>query len=228
MKQDKDLTTLKSFNHFINSVETGLIYNWSMHYDNKNPNKRHFASIPSITKQEFESAYKWNERKKKSIKLVHNDLTLAMTYANDHTDKPELTKEICRHHLAQKEKLSFISFDSFIATVNSFHTVKINYEQWELSECTYSWWAKNFKCWHVIAICSRKGIGLNSFESIAFHLPLARNKKRGRKPNRGTAFTRTDIAAIFNDIADEVNEEESDTEEIPQTPKKPKKLKVLS
>lgn len=91
--------------------------------------------------------------------------------------------------------LFFVNFDALIDTQRKIYRTKINFEQWELSECSSYFWLKKFKCKHVISIASIKN--LCSFESIAMNLPLEPKKTRGRRKIRRTALHRDEVEENF-------------------------------
>ena len=141
------------------------------------------------------------------ISLKHGGHTLCFTVAGD-GDKI-LNKESCQKYLSDIEEYSFTSFDQLIECVTSLHLIKINDVQWQLSECSCYMWLKNFKCNHVIAVCSR--LNLCSFNSIAMNLPLAPKKSRGRMKKRNPALLRdgeVERYALDNDLTVEAFEEE--------------------
>ena len=102
-----------------------------------------------------------------------------------------IDKHICRALLLQNNECNFDTFDNLIEVQQNIYFIKLNFVQWELSECTCYYWLKNFKCKHVISIAALKD--LVSFESIAMNLPLEPKKRRGRRKMRKTALCRDEV-----------------------------------
>ena len=71
----------------------------------------------------------------------------------------------------------FESFDVFYEFTNKIRTIKINEDNWKLSNCCY--WLKNYIFNHVIIIA----VDLEKclFPDKAKDIPIPKNKKRGRK-----------------------------------------------
>ncbi len=79
------------------------------------------------------------------------------------------------------QNLEFDEFDKLIETANSIRVIKLNKDNWKLSTCTCSFFAKNYKCNHVIAIAARKN--LFTFQPKAMQIQVGQVRKRGRPVN---------------------------------------------
>ncbi|RNA24848.1 hypothetical protein BpHYR1_043696 [Brachionus plicatilis] len=69
-----------------------------------------------------------------------------------------------------------------------FITYQFNRDEWELSTCSCKDWLKNYKCDHVIAVCSR--LKLCHIKEIAMNIPLERKRRPGRPKATTNALTR--------------------------------------
>ena len=227
IKLDKDLIVKKSLRHFLSCMERGLIYNWSMHYNpHENPNVRSFACKPTIETKDYLKAYDYNQLKRKVIGLDQPDKSIIyFTTASDYVGP--FDKHICRALLVQYNDCNFDSFDKLIDLQKNIYMIKINFDQWELSECTCYFWLKNFKCKHVISISSLKK--LCSFESVAMNLPLEPKKRRGRRKMRKGALGRDEVEENFLED-DEFQIEEYGLQTIAQvsSPKKTKSKIIIT
>ena len=84
------------------------------------------------------------------------------------------------------ENLNSESFDELMTKVFSVNYVKFDESNWKLSICSCAWWAKHFKCHHVIEMAVRKGLA--EYPETAQIIPLGQKRKRGRPQNNTPAL----------------------------------------
>ncbi len=78
------------------------------------------------------------------------------------------------------------SFDKMMQDINRIRMIKLNKEEWENSECTCSFWQKNYKCNHVISLATR--LRLASFSTVAYSIPLQHKRKKGAPKKMASAL----------------------------------------
>ena len=105
-------------------------------------------------------------------------------------------------------------YDSFIQHSRKMRVVKVNKENYKMSECSCPTWCKYYKCKHMIDLCSR--LGLFNYDARVKSIPIGANRRRGNPGKTKGAF-------IFQP-SDEVNQavySASDSEnELKEAPKK--------
>ncbi|RMZ99197.1 hypothetical protein BpHYR1_000806 [Brachionus plicatilis] len=93
-------------------------------------------------------------------------------------------------------------------------TCKRMADEWELSTCSCKDWLKNYKCDHVIAVCSR--LNLFHIKELAMNIPLERKCLPDRPKATTNALTRQpNETQNVNDLGINVYEE-SDTDDPPE------------
>ena len=176
-----------------------------------------------------------------SIQLSHNEAVFAKSvqlFFDKYSD--ESLREFCtslrsgwintdsiRQHLIDLELGASTSFDEWIEKTNSIRVVRINTSTWELSECSCSYWQKNFKCNHVIAIAAR--LNLCNFATIALLLPLERKRKPGRKKATKPCLQRQSVDPTNVGKPPPIIDDKDDQEEpAPEKTKKANKRKTAT
>jgi hypothetical protein len=114
-----------------------------------------FKTHPAISNEDYLAAYNWNKLDMQ-IRFVRS-AGVYMVKAHKPNTESELTlsQEECTSYFRAVRDLDFQSLDSLLDTVHSLHAIKINVDDWSMSECTCSFWLKNYKCCHVIATAFR-------------------------------------------------------------------------
>ena len=74
---------------------------------------------------------------------------------------------------------------------SNVHLIEINIENWAKSTCNCSWFLKNYKCYHVIAIAANEK--LVDFPIEYKNVAIRGKEKRGRKSKAKKALERQDI-----------------------------------
>ncbi len=80
---------------------------------------------------------------------------------------------------------------------NKLHYISINETDWKLSKCSCWWWCKNFKCKHVIGICSR--LKLLKFETVHKSVPIGKTRGPGRPKLTKSALQLQDEEYVKSD-----------------------------
>ena len=202
MKAFDELRRRLAFNQFLNSMETGLIYEWSMERNTENRNCKSYSVKPIITTKNWTDAFKWNSKNLKA-KNICKFYYICETKAN-------LTREDCLVHLEKLKKMAWISLDDMLAEVNSITEIKINKLTWENSECSCAAWLKNYKCIHIIAISCR--LELCHFSTVAMAQTIGMKRRQGRPKNTFPAL-RHQPQETVNATNQEITEDEEEIEE---------------
>ncbi len=174
-----------------------------------NPNLKTFKTHPAISNEDYLAAYNWNKLDKQ-IRFVRSaDVYMVKAHKPNTESELNLSQEECTSYFRAVRDLDFQSLDSLLDTVHSIHTIKINVDDWSMSECTCSFWLKNYKCSHVIATAFR--LNLVSWDPIFLDLPLAKKNKRGARKKTMPALVRQSIETPRT--APKLIEESSEDEE---------------
>ena len=73
-------------------------------------------------------------------------------------------------------------------SIHEIKIIKLNQECWENSTCTCKEHLKFLKCNHVISLATR--LNLCTFKTVAYSIPLAHKRKRGKPANTFSALQR--------------------------------------
>ena len=126
-KQFKAFELLRNrlaFNQFLNSMQTGLVHEWSMERNPANIDCKMYHPKPIITTKNWTDTFKWNWRNRKCVKLDN-------VYFVSET-KPMINKEDCRVFMEVLNLKPWKTFDEMMASFNSLLQIKINKDSWEI------------------------------------------------------------------------------------------------
>jgi hypothetical protein len=161
-------------------------------------------------------AFEWNKQNKEIRHLSKTDDLYFMkgTKANNEIDL-KLSSLECKVYLAKLQSCDFGTLKDLVTTTHSIRVVKLNKDEWKLSECTCSDWHKSYKCHHVIATAVR--MNLANFQPIFMSLPMERKITRGRKKAAKPALMRQSIDPIqaIPRLIEEASEDEDEEYEEP-------------
>ena len=108
MKAFELLRNRLAFNQFLNSMQTGLVYEWSMERNPTNNNCKLYHSKPIITTKDWTDAFKWNSKNHKCVKLDN-------VYFVSET-KSMISKEDCRSFIETFNSKPWKTFDEMMAS----------------------------------------------------------------------------------------------------------------
>ena len=96
-------------------------------------------------------------------------------------------------------------FDEFIEHSRKIRVVKFNEDNFKLSTCSCWHWCKDYKCKHLIDLCSRMDYLI--YDSKVRSVPLGANRRRGRpaKTKGALEYQPCEEQGVFS--ADEEKEE---------------------
>jgi len=142
-------------------------------------------------------------------------------YCTPSSDKiEELSSESCHEYFDSlkvvAETINFDEFNDYLKQSNKLHYISINETNWKLSKCSCWWWCKNFKCKHVIGICSR--LKLLKFETVHKSIPIGKTRGPGRPKLTKSALQLQGEEYVKSD-------EELDEENLKQSKEKKSKKK---
>lgn len=172
MKDFGKIRSRMSLKNFLTDVETGLIHEWSMERNPifvinskevDNVNVKSFQPKPVMSTNDWDLAWKWDQKNKKVIKLNDENKIIYMTPAGDTTD---LTKSECKEFLSRLKKCEMKSLGELLSFIETIYILEIDENHWENSKCSCKSWLKDLKCCHMIAIASR--LSKNSFIYLFF------------------------------------------------------------
>jgi hypothetical protein len=192
VKCDRKPKRLSVFSH-AQEKPFGFVYEWSrerapIHFivsaDGErepvhNPNMKEFSTKPRISMNRMISAYNFKiEHDPVFIKLDN----LYMT-SNVHSN---FDKKACKNYIWKLYNWTETCFDGFMAFVNSFYVIDLNFDEWENSLCTCKDSFKDYVCDHVIILAAK--LDLCSFEEAAMKKPMGPKPKRGPKAKMNQNF----------------------------------------
>ena len=108
-----------------------------------------------------------------------------------------LTKNECKLFFEKFDSLSWSSFDNYRQHTSSMRFVLIDEKNWKHSKCSCGWWAKNYKCKHVIAISER--LGKCDYPLNALVIPVGQKRKRGQPKKTASALKRQTEEVLSSD-----------------------------
>jgi hypothetical protein len=94
----------------------------------------------------------------------------------------------CEEWFERREFADWPTFDDFVIHSRKMRFIKINDNNYKLSECSCTTWFKyDYKCKHSIDLCSR--LGLFNYEDRVRNLPIGVNRRRGNPGKTKSALT---------------------------------------
>ena len=133
-----------------------------------NPNVKAYQTKPEISTKDWTNAFKWNSNNHLMIQMFSSQNIFC---TSDEVSK--LSKEKYRKFAKDITDCKWSSFEKMMQDINQIRMIKLNKEEWENSECTCSFWQKNYKCNHVIS-----RLKLASFSTVAYSTSLQHKRKK--------------------------------------------------
>ena len=172
---------------------------------------------PNFELSDYTIAYQWNKLDKKVKKIKRGDNYYYCCASSDKIE--ELSSESCHEYFDSlevvDENINFYSFNDYLKQSTKLHYIIINETNWKLSNCSCWWWCKNFKCKHVIGICSR--LKLFKFETIHKSIQIGKTRGPGRPKLTKSALQLQDEEYVKSD--EELIEEKTNKEKKKKTKK---------
>jgi hypothetical protein len=121
-----------------------------------------------------------------------------------------MSTAVCEEWFERREFADWPTFDDFVKHSRKMRFIKVNEENYKMSECSCTRWFKYYKCKHSIDLCSR--LGLFNYEERVLNVPIGANRRRGA-PGKGKSalvFQPNEIVeTIFSDSESEQNSKKS-------------------
>ena len=95
--------------------------------------------------------------------------------------KLDISKEECKIYNQVLTLTNWQNFDEMMNCIYSINRVIYDEVNWALSNFSCSFWSKNYKCYHIIAISARKKKG--KFIRLALTFQFNPTEKKGRQKN---------------------------------------------
>ncbi len=171
-----------------------------------NPNLQVFKAEPKITNEDYQEAHKWNTLAKE-IRCYRGVYMIKAGKPETENDY-KISRAECEQYYGRLRKPT--DLNDYLENIHGIHLIRIQTDNWKLSCCSCSYWLKNYKCSHVIAIATR--LHLTSFESIFIDLPMEKKRKPGARKKSKPALVRQSIDPIIVTPRGIEFDEESDEE----------------
>ena len=166
---------------FLQFVKFNIVHQWSLDRDPQinphlaNPNYKIVSQIPDYSLSDFTLAYQWTQQNKKtkSINSDSGEIFYIPAKGIDEINSAEIA--LFRQTSAD---LSWDNYDFF--KKNIFWTIAIDHENWKQSKCSCPYFAKNYKCKHIIGVSAR--LKVKGCVILPQHktIQLGQKRKRGR------------------------------------------------
>ena len=145
-----------------------------------NVNLKEFYHEPLHTLSDLTTACQWGKIGKDFKKYtdeMKNVYYCTPGYDENNKELKTLTAAQCIDWFEQRDFKDWPSFDDFIKHTKQLRFIKINKDNYKMSECSCSTWCKYYKCKHMIDLCSR--LGLITYEDRHKSIPIGANRRRG-------------------------------------------------
>lgn len=175
---------------FLKELEDGFIKRWATernpivtYPDGKeeaNLNLKVFHLEPLHTLPDLTTACQWGKLGKTFKKYTDEyNIVYYCTPGCDENNKElkSLSSADCAAWFEKRDFADWPDYDSFIKHARKMRVVKLNKENYKLSECSCPTWCKYYKCKHMIDLCSR--LGLLNYDSRVRSIPIGANRRRG-------------------------------------------------
>jgi len=232
IKQKSIYKNRQSIMEFVNSLDSGFLYYWSVLRSptytverggekrlEPNPNFKTFQKHPIITFDDFKVAHQWSTLKKKFTKVKFENRVLYFVRSSD-KNQELLQEEECIAFLNTPSS-SFDSFVSFLKHYTKIYVLEIDSVDFLLSTCSCNKWSKDYKCKHIITLLVSRAYLNTPIE--AMDIKFGENRRRGR-PRLNVHCLMKQPEECITDIVEYV-ESDTDTESNIQPVKKKKELK---
>jgi hypothetical protein len=108
-----------------------------------NPNWKQFKSASVIKNAEYLEAYHWDRLNKLILHLPKGNLFFIKASMPNNEEDLKITTQKCKQYIQRIQSCAFVSLDELFQQVHAVHVVKINKEEWKLSECSCKHRQKN-------------------------------------------------------------------------------------
>ncbi|RMZ99696.1 hypothetical protein BpHYR1_008019 [Brachionus plicatilis] len=183
--------------HDFIKVIVPFVKDWSSDRIPELETTKKFLKKPNVETRTWNYSYNWLKVNKRIIKYNHNG-SLYFMCTSELLDY-DANKSRCKDFWLKSN--GWQNFNEFIFWANEIRCVKINQEEWELSECSCEAWLKHLVCKHVIGVSFH--LGLNKLPGV--DLSIEGNAKRGRKKIANRALQRNSIGPLNTALANNEN-----------------------
>lgn len=151
-----------------------LVTQWSTVRNPHSVNFVNFATSPTISLQQWTSAYHWNLAKKKVLQEPHEGYTIF--YVTSSTVASEISVELLTEFQLLKHKQK--TFDDFKTNTYSIWSIMMKFTDLKSSTCSCPCFLKQNTCKHSLGMQIR--LKLVDVPPAVKSVPLGQKRKRGR------------------------------------------------
>ncbi len=189
----------------MNHAENNLVHSWSHSRNEESYAYKPFMEQPVLKLSHWTSAWQWSSRNKEIIKYKHDNSTYYCISAGIDT---KLSKRDCSKYFNIVDQTSWANFDEYSSHINKIRFIKFNKNDWLKSQCSCSYWAKNYFCNHVIGLAVIKKQVV--FKDIHKVIPIGQTRPRGQpKKTKGALEKQQDYSSSSSSEDSSVVSEES-------------------
>ena len=166
---------------FLELVKCNIVRNWSIDGVQGDMKGKFYAFYPRYSLEEQTKAYQWiNKNKIVDIKEVAcTKLFFIPTATNNHIDN-----KIVETYMTIRDNPEVCkSLDELHKSVSSLWCLALNENDWESGQCNCPYFAKNFKCKHLLALSSLQNISGAIIPENAKKILIKSNKHKRSEPD---------------------------------------------
>ena len=151
----KELDTMRDrlpLSHFLKKVEV-MLKEWS---EKRDPTFNHidpklWQEKPIISLEDWTKARHWLLKKKQTVKLEVDGHQKVFIPTGENTS---LSKNEIKDNLAELNACTWQTFEECVLNRSKYWAICINRDSWKESTCTCPYYAKNYRCKHIIGIAN--------------------------------------------------------------------------
>jgi len=164
-----------------------IVQEWSLdrNSDSSSPNKKSFASVPRLSTQVLDKAYKWQVAAVglKSREKSGGQMEFFIGAKNKHFTGGDI-----KEYEELRINLGWKSFSEYVEKNFGIWKMEFSSHSWEDSKCSCPVFQKEYICKHNVGVAIRQK-WLNVPEEIS-SLPLGQKRSRGRSKKNSFALSR--------------------------------------
>ena len=157
----------------ISLLSSSFVSEWSLKRDevNLHIDSKAWKDSPIISLEDYTQAHQWLLKKKEVIQLNGFFYTPS-------NNESKLSKSQVKQFIKETTEMEFTCFERFASTIKSIWSININSEDHTKSYCSCPFYAKNYKCKHVIGLTNHLGSSGFLIPATAKQIPLGEKRKR--------------------------------------------------
>jgi hypothetical protein len=193
-----------------------------------NLNLKVFHLEPLHNLSDLTTACQWGKLGKqfKKYKDVYNNVYYCTPgYDESNKELKIMSTSACEEWFERREFADWPTFDDFVKHSRQMRFIKVNEENYKMSECSCTRWFKYYKCKHSIDLCSR--LGLLHYEDRVRNLPVGANRRRGN-PGKGKSALEFQPSEIVESVFSGSESEQTSKKSTKKGPKSKKDTEISS